>query len=77
MKVENESGDKSYLKDLKGRIQSNLSGYLRIVLTAFIVLIQFLFIIFLPFSLRNMTVYFYYIWEIISIIAIVDRKSVV
>lgn len=66
-----EDGDISYLKGLKGRIQNNLSGYLRIVLTAFIVLIQCLFIIFLPFAFQSLTVYFYFIWEIISVVAIV------
>lgn len=66
-----EEDDVSILKDLKGRIQNNLSGYLRIVLTAVIVLIQCLFIIFLPFAFHSSTVYFYFIWEIISVIAIV------
>lgn len=66
-----EEEEKSYLKDLKGRIQNNLSGYLRIVLTALIVLLQCLFIIFLPFAFQSLTVYFYFIWEIISVIAIV------
>ncbi len=65
------TNDVSILKDLKGRIQNNLSGYLRIVLTAVIVLIQCLFIIFLPFAFHSSTVYFYFIWEIISVIAIV------
>jgi len=66
-----EEEETSYLKDLKGRIQNNLSGYLRIVLTALMVLMQCLFIIFLPFVWRSLTVYFYFVWEIISVIAIV------
>lgn len=63
--------DISYLKDLKGSIQNNLSGYLRIVLTALIVLLQCLFIIVLSFAFQNLTVYFYFTGEIISVIAIV------
>lgn len=66
-----EEEDKSYLKGLKGRIQNNLSGFLRIALTALMVLIQCLFIIFLPFVLQSVTVYFYFIWELTSVIVIV------
>ncbi len=66
-----EEENKSYLKGLKGRVQNNLSGFLRIVLTALMVLIQCLFIVFLPFVLQSVTVYFYFIWEITSVIVIV------
>lgn len=65
----------SYLKDLKGRIQNNLSGFLRIALTALIVLLQCLFIIFLPFFFHSFTVYFYFIWEITSVIVIVTMVN--
>lgn len=65
----------SYLKGLKGRIQNNLSGFLRIALTALIVLLQCLFIIFLPFFLQSLTVYFYFIWEITSVIVIVTMVN--
>lgn len=66
-----EEENKSYLKGLKGRVQNNLSGFLRIVLTALMVLIQCVFIIVLPFFLQSVTVYFYFIWEITSVIVIV------
>lgn len=66
-----EEENKSYLKDLKGRVQNNLGGFLRIALTALMVLIQCLFIIFLPFVLQSLTVYFYFIWEVTSVIVIV------
>ena len=62
---------KSYLKGLKGRVQNNLSGLLRVVVTALIVLLQILLILILPFLLRSITVYFYFILELCSIIAIV------
>lgn len=68
---EEEERQESYLKDLKGRIQNNFEGFLRVVLTAFIVLLQFLVIVFLPLFLRNSTVYFYFILEFCSVIAIV------
>ena len=66
-----EEKEESYLKDLKGRIQNNLSGFFRLVLTACIVMIQFAVVLFLPFLLQSMTVYFYFIFEICSVVAIV------
>lgn len=66
-----ESEKKRYLKGLKGRVQNNLSGFLRVLVTALIVFLQVLLIIFLPFLLRQFTVFFYFIVEIISVIAIV------
>ncbi len=63
--------EESYLKGLKGRIQNNLGGLLRVVVTALIVLLQVLIIIFLPLLLQRSTVYFYFILELISVIAIV------
>lgn len=69
---ENDSKEeKSYLKGLKGRVQNNLSGVLRLLLTACIVMIQFVIVMFLPFLLQSTTVYFYFVLEICSIIAIV------
>ncbi|MCH5267845.1 MAG: cardiolipin synthase [Lachnospiraceae bacterium] len=73
----NEKGDmfsegkESYqhLRNLKGRIQNNLAGFLRVALTAGIVLIQCLLILMLPLVLRNMTVYFYFILELVAVIA--------
>lgn len=66
-----ENREESYLKGLKGRIQNNLEGTLRVVSTALIVMIQFVLVLFLPFLLQSLTVYFYFILEICSIIAIV------
>ena len=66
-----EEREESYLKDLKGRIQNNLSGFLRLVMTAIVVMTQLGIVLFLPFLLQSITVYFYFILEICSIIAIV------
>lgn len=66
-----EEVEESYLKGLKGRVQNNLSGFLRVALTVLMVAFQFIFIIFLPFLLQSFTVYFYFIWELVSVIAIV------
>ena len=55
---EEEREEKSYLKGLKGRIQNNLSGVLRLVITALLVLVQFIIVLFLPFLLQSKTVYF-------------------
>lgn len=68
---EEEREEKSYLKGLKGRIQNNLSGVLRLVITASLVFIQFVIVLFLPFLLQSKTVYFYFILELCSIVAIV------
>lgn len=63
--------EKKYLKGLKGRVQNNLSGYLRIGLTALIFLVQCILIILLPRWLQNSTVYFYFILELVSVLAVV------
>lgn len=68
---ESEQKEESYLKGLKGRVQNNLSGVLRILLTAAIVMVQFVVVLFLPFILQSKTVYFYFILEVCSIITIV------
>lgn len=66
-----EHREKRYLKGLKGRIQNHLEGTLRVVSTALIVMIQFGLVLYLPFILQSLTVYFYFILELCSIIAIV------
>ena len=66
-----EEREGTYLKDLKGRIQNNLSGILRLVITALLVLVQVLLVLYLPFLLQSVTVYFYFVLEICSVIAIV------
>lgn len=64
--------DERFLKDLKGRVQNHIEGLLRVVTTAFIVLLQFLAVIFLPFLFRGSTVYFYFILEVCAVVAIVS-----
>lgn len=63
--------EKQYLKGLKGRVQNNLSGYLRIGLTALFFLVQCILILFLTRWLQNSTVYFYFILELVSVLAVV------
>lgn len=63
--------EKSRLKNLKGRVQNHIEGLLRLVITALIVLLQILLILFLPIWLRNSTVYFYFILELCSVVAVV------
>lgn len=65
--------EKKYLRGLKGRVQNNLSGFLRIALTAFFFLVQCVLLIMLPQFLQNTTisVYFYFILEIVAVIAVV------
>ncbi len=68
---EEEERQESYLKDLKGRVQNNLGGFLRVVQTALLVFIQMALIILLPFLFRGSTVYWYFLLEICSVVAIV------
>lgn len=63
--------EKKYLQGLKGRVQNNLGGYLRIGLTALIFLVQCILIMLLPRWLQNSTVYFYFILELVSVLAVV------
>lgn len=60
-----------YLRGLKGRVQNNLSGFLKIALTALIFLVQCILILLLPGWLRNSTVYFYFILELVAVVAVV------
>ncbi|SFR90782.1 cardiolipin synthase [Anaeromicropila populeti] len=61
------------LKDeLKGRIENSLSGFLRGCLVGLLVLLQFAIIIILPFILQNVTIYFYIVLEIFSIILVLN-----
>lgn len=63
--------EEKFLTGIKGRVQNNLSGVLRLVVTAITVLMQFLLIIILPYFLKSNTMYFYFIFDICSIVAIV------
>lgn len=63
--------ERKYLTGLKGRVQNNLGGFLRIALTAFIFLVQCVLILLLPRWLQNSTVYFYFILEMVAVVAVV------
>lgn len=67
-----EEREESYLKDLKGRVQNNFSGFLRVVVTALIVFVQMLVIIILPFLLQTGTLFWYFILEVCSVVGIVS-----
>lgn len=60
------------IKELKGRIQNNLSGFLRGVVVGLLVMVQFAILIVLPFVLSSYTIYFYIILEIASIVVILN-----
>lgn len=59
-----------YISGLKGRVQNNLSGFLRVLLVAWLVMLQIGLILVLPFMLKNFTVYIYIMLEIASAIVI-------
>ncbi|MFA9463716.1 MAG: cardiolipin synthase [Velocimicrobium sp.] len=59
-------------EELTGRIKNYLSGFLRVLLVGLLVVIQFVFIAFSPFFLRNFTVYFYVVLELLSFIVILN-----
>ncbi len=61
------------LKDeLTGRIKNYLSGFLRALVVGLLVLVQFVIIALAPFVLRNFTVYFYVVLELLSFIVILN-----
>ena len=62
---------RKYLDGMTGRIQTHLSGFLRVLVTAFIVFFQIGLILCLPMLFRENTVQFYYLLEICAVIAIV------
>lgn len=66
-----EEREDSYLKELQGRIQNNFSGFLRVVVTALMVLGQILIIVLLPFQLGTGTAFWYFVLEVCSVVAIV------
>ena len=70
------SNEKLEINDLKeeltGRMKNYLSGFLRALLVGLLVLIQFVIIALAPFVLRNFTVYFYVVLELLSFIVILN-----
>lgn len=61
------------LKDeMIGTVKSYLSGFLKVLLVGLLVLLELLFIGLAPFVLRNLTVYFYFVLELLSIIVILS-----
>lgn len=65
-------GQNRIKEELTGRFKSNLSGFLSVCLVGFLVLLQIAIIIILPFLLQNITVYFYVVLEIFSIVLILS-----
>ena len=58
------------IKQLKGRIENNLSGLIRMVIVGLLVLLQIGILAILPFVLHEFTVYFYVIMELFSVVFI-------
>ncbi len=67
-----EEREESYLNGLKGRIQNNFSGFLRVVVTALMVLVQIFFILMLPFLFESGTLVWYFILVLCSVVGIVS-----
>lgn len=59
-----------YLKGLKGRMQSSLSGFLRACVVALLVLFQFAILLVLPLLLREYSSLFYVIMEVMGVLTI-------
>ena len=57
---------------VKGRFQNHFSGFLRAFLVGMLVLFQFAIIILLPFLFRSLTVYFYIILVVASVLIILN-----
>lgn len=54
------------MTNIKGRVKSNMSGFLRAVVIGLLILVQILVILTLPLLLRQYTVFFYFILEVAS-----------
>ncbi len=65
-----EEREGGHLKELQGRIQNNVRGFLRVVLTAMTVLVQILFIVFLASQVKYGSIW-YYVLQVSSVVAIV------
>ena len=66
-----EEREEGYLKELQGRIQNNFRGLLRVAVTALIVLVQIIFVVFLSVEVGNGGTVWYYILQVGSVVAIV------
>lgn len=62
-------------EEMIGTVKGYLSGFLKVVLVALLVLTQIVIIGFAPFILRNLTVYFYVILEFLSIVVILSLTN--
>lgn len=63
-----ESLREAAMKDIRGRIRNNMSGMIRILAVAVLVFAQFGMILLLPMFLRQYSVYFYFLLEILSVV---------
>ena len=79
MNIREQKKPLKYLKGLKGRVQNSFSGFLRAFVVALLVLLQFAILIFIPFLLRQNSVYFYIVMEVLGVFAIIaltnDNRS--
>lgn len=74
-----EEKESSGFKEQRGRVQNSLSGLLRAVLVALLVLFQFGILVSLPFLLRQYSTLFYIIMELLGLLTILaltnDNRS--
>lgn len=79
MNIREQKKPLKYLKGLKGRVQNSLSGFLRAFVVALLVLMQFAILIFIPFLLRQNSVWFFIAMEVLGVLVIValtnDNRS--
>lgn len=59
-------------EELTGTVKNYMSGFLRVLLVAILVLFQFAIVALSPFLLRNATVYFYVFLEVMSFVGILS-----
>lgn len=63
------------MTNVRGRIKNSLSGFLRFIVMGLLVLLQMFIIIFLPFLLRQYTILFYLVLELLSFIVAVGLTN--
>lgn len=79
MSMKEQKRSMKYLKGVKGRVQNSLSGFLRACVVALFVILQFAIILFIPFILRQYSLWFYILVEVLAVLTIIaltnDNRS--
>lgn len=68
---EEREAENSHLKDIKGRVQSNIRGILKVILMLILILFQIFIVVAIQFVIQQNTTYVYFIMELVALFAII------